>query len=116
MNFDIIRGADRKMYAGQIIEYKVSPLFGVKLNWVSEITQVRNKKFFVDEQRFGPYKFWHHKHFFTQTDEGVEIEDEIQYALRFDLFGLINQLIVQKQLIRIFNFRKQKLLELFPRN
>ena len=64
MGFEILEGGGVNMYAGQIIRYKVSPLVGIKLNWITEITHVDEEKFFVDEQRFGPYAFWHHKHYF----------------------------------------------------
>ena len=63
MGFNIISNCEKEMYAGQIIEYIVKPLFGIPLKWVTEITHVEKYKFFVDEQRFGPYVFWHHKHY-----------------------------------------------------
>ena len=75
MTFKIISGADRPMYAGQIIEYIVTPLLGIKTSWVTEITHVEPLKYFVDEQRFGPYTLWHHKHFIKEIDGGVEMED-----------------------------------------
>ena len=63
--------SNTKMYPGMIITYKVSPLFGIKLNWMTEITQVEEGKYFIDEQRFGPFKFWHHQHHFKTIDGGV---------------------------------------------
>ena len=71
MGFDIIAGADRRMYPGQIIEYRVSPLLGIKTKWVTEITHVVPNEYFVDEQRFGPYTLCHHKHFFSAIENGV---------------------------------------------
>ena len=71
MGFDIIAGADRLMYPGQIIEYRVSPLLGIKTKWVTEITHVVPNEYFVDEQRFGPYTLWHHKHFSPQLKMGL---------------------------------------------
>lgn len=63
MNFDILSEEDRPMYAGQIVQYIVTPILGIKTKWVTEITHVKDKEYFVDEQRFGPYSLWHHKHF-----------------------------------------------------
>ena len=62
MGFQITDFDNQSMYAGQLIQYKVSPLLGVKISWTTEITQVKDKSYFIDEQRFGPYSFWHHKH------------------------------------------------------
>ena len=81
MGFHIISGTDKEMYAGQMICYKVSPLLGIKLNWVTEITHVVDKKYFVDEQRIGPYSMWHHKHFLKEITNGTEITDVVHYKL-----------------------------------
>jgi len=114
MGFDIISGADRKMFPGQIIEYRVSPLLGLKMKWVTEITHVVDGKYFVDEQRFGPYSFWHHKHFITPVENGVEMEDIIDYQLPLGILGdIANALHVKKQLKNIFDYREKKLVELF---
>ena len=94
MDFNITDWDKKKAYPGQIIQYTVKPLFGVKINWVTEITQVRDKEFFIDEQRFGPYSFWHHKHFLTEIENGVLIEDVIHYKIPLGPFGvLINCLL-----------------------
>ena len=68
-------GLPEKMYPGMIITYEVSPLLNIKMKWVTEITQVVEKKFFIDEQRIGPYSLWHHQHFFEEKDEGVLMTD-----------------------------------------
>ncbi len=81
MGFKTLSGDDRKMFAGQIIHYRVTPLLGVKMEWVTEITHIADKSFFVDEQRYGPYKFWHHKHFLKEINNGVEMEDIVHYKL-----------------------------------
>ena len=81
MGFDIIDLEDTKMYSGQIIKYNVTPLLGIKMRWVTEISHVKENSFFVDEQRFGPYKFWHHKHKFEIIDGGVKIIDILDYSL-----------------------------------
>ena len=97
------------MYAGELIEYKVSPIMGIPLYWMTEITQVDYKKHFVDEQRFGPYSMWHHQHHFKEVEGGVEMTDIVHYKLPgWFLGGIANRLIVKKQLKKIFNFRQQK--------
>ncbi len=116
MNFRIINETKPldKMHAGQIIEYHVSPVLGIKLKWVTEITHVHNKYYFVDEQRFGPYAFWHHKHSLKQIEDGIEMTDIIHYKLPFRIFGKIaNHLFVKNQLKEIFEYRFKKLDELF---
>ncbi|MFM2266055.1 MAG: hypothetical protein RLZ77_1475 [Bacteroidota bacterium] len=114
MGFEICDGADRPMYQGQIIQYIVTPVFGIKTKWVTEITHVVDKSFFVDEQRFGPYAFWHHKHFLKEVPGGVEMEDIIDYKIPFGWLGqLVHPILVKPKLNEIFNYRTQKLTELF---
>lgn len=114
MKFITISGDDRKMFAGQIIHYKISPFSRISMEWVTEISHIKDKEFFIDEQRFGPYKFWHHKHFFREIEGGVEIEDVVHYKMPFGFIGkLFHPIIVKPKLNEIFNFRKQKLNELF---
>ena len=115
MGFNIVSGADRKMFPGQIIQYIVTPVLGIKTNWVTEITHVLDKEYFVDEQRFGPYALWHHKHFLKEVQGGVEMEDIIDYKVPFGILGrLVHPFIVKPKLSEIFDFRKTKLEELFP--
>lgn len=114
MGFDIVSGADRKMYPGQIIEYIVKPVLGIPNKWVTEITHVVEGKYFVDEQRFGPYALWHHKHFLKEIPGGVEMEDIIHYKIPFGFIGqLVQPILVAPKLNQIFNYRKVKLIELF---
>ncbi len=102
------------MYAGQIIEYKVSPVLNIPLYWMTEITQVKDKEYFIDEQRFGPYSFWHHQHHFKEIPGGVEMTDIIHYKYPLWILGrLANLLFVKKKLRSIFNYRFQKVEELF---
>lgn len=102
------------MYAGMIITYKVSPLLGIKINWMTEITQVEEEQYFIDEQRFGPYKFWHHQHHFKAIAGGTEMSDILTYGLPMGILGNIaNSVFVANKLQQIFNFRKQKVVELF---
>lgn len=95
-----------KMYPGMIISYKVSPVLNLKINWVTEITQVKEKQFFIDEQRLGPYKMWHHQHFFEEDANGVLMTDIVTYIPPFGVLGdIANQLFIKKQLEDIFNYR-----------
>jgi ligand-binding SRPBCC domain-containing protein len=114
MRFRTLSGDDRKMFPGQIIHYTVTPLLGIRMQWVTEITHVDPGKYFTDEQRHGPYAFWHHKHFLSEIPGGVEMEDIVHYRLPFGILGqIMHPIIVKPQLDKIFEFRKQKLIELF---
>ena len=114
MGFNILSGADRKMFPGQIIQYIVTPLAGIPTKWVTEITHVKVKEYFVDEQRFGPYALWHHKHFIKAIPGGVEMEDIIDYKLPMGILGkLAHPIVVKPKLKEIFDYRYQKLIELF---
>lgn len=114
LGFKIIGGTDRKMYSGQIIEYIVTPVLGLKTKWVTEITHVAHKDYFVDEQRYGPYSLWHHKHFIKEVPGGVELEDLIHYKVPMGWLGqLLHPLLVKPRLTKIFEYRRQKLVELF---
>ncbi|TCC86935.1 hypothetical protein EZ428_22275 [Pedobacter frigiditerrae] len=107
-------GSEGKMYPGMIITYKVSPLFGVHLNWMTEITQVEPEKYFIDEQRFGPFKFWHHQHHFKTIDGGVEMTDILTYGLPLGfLGGIAHSITVKNKIKQIFIFREKKVVELF---
>ena len=114
MGFKILSGADRAMFPGQIIQYIVSPFPCVNTRWVTEITHVKEGEYFVDEQRFGPYALWHHKHFIKPIEGGTLMEDIIDYKLPFGILGqMMHPLLVKKQLKKIFEFREEKLIELF---
>lgn len=114
MGFKTLSGDDRKMFAGQIIHYTISPLLGVKMQWVTEITHVKDMEFFVDEQRYGPYKFWHHKHFIKEIPGGVEMEDIVHYKLPMGVLGdLAHPFLVKPKLNEIFEYRRKKLIALF---
>ncbi len=106
--------AETKMYAGMIITYKVSPLLGVKLNWMTEITHVQDHQYFVDEQRFGPYALWHHQHHFKEITGGVLMTDILDYAIPYSLIGrLSNRLFVGRQIEKIFAYRNQAIIDMF---
>lgn len=106
MGFQITDFDGKNMYAGQIIQYKVSPLAGLKLSWTTEITFVKDKEYFIDEQRFGPYALWHHKHFFEPTENGTKMTDVVHYALPLGFIGrIMNTLVVKNKLKQIFDYR-----------
>jgi len=114
MGFHILSGADRPMFPGQIIQYIVTPVLGIKTKWVTEITHVKDKEYFVDEQRFGPYSLWHHKHFIKPIEGGVEMEDIVDYKVPMGILGqLVHPILVKPKLEEIFNYRTKKLEELF---
>lgn len=102
------------MHAGQIIEYKVKPIPGISMYWMTEITHVEPMKFFVDEQRYGPYSMWHHQHRFREIEGGVEMTDVVHYKIPFWFLGdIANSLFVKSKLKKIFDYRNQKIIELF---
>ena len=114
MGFKTLSGDDREMFAGQIIQYIVTPVLGIPMKWVTEITHVQDKKYFVDEQRFGPYALWHHKHFLKEIPGGVEMEDIVDYKVPMGILGqLVHPFLVAPKLKEIFDFRTKKLIELF---
>jgi len=114
MGFVITSATPAKMFPGQIITYKLSPLPGIKINWVTEIAHVSEGEFFVDEQRFGPYAMWHHVHRFEEKNGRVFMTDSISYKLPLGIFGRIAHLLfVKRQLKQIFEYRETKLNELF---
>lgn len=103
-----------KMYAGQIIEYTVKPVLGIPLYWMTEITHIEDQKYFIDEQRYGPYSLWHHQHHFKEVGNGVEMTDIVHYKIPLWFLGdIINTLFVRDRLDKIFDFRYKKAEELF---
>jgi ligand-binding SRPBCC domain-containing protein len=103
-----------QMYPGQIIRYIVKPVMGIPLKWCTEITHVADKKYFIDEQRFGPYAFWHHQHHFTAASGGVLMEDILNYKLPLGFLGdMVDALFVHNEVKGIFTYRKKILTERF---
>lgn len=114
MGFNILSDLPEIVYRGLIIQYKVSPLLGIKMNWVTEITQAEPPHFFIDEQRFGPYKFWHHQHIFNEHPNGVEMVDIVHYLLPFGFLGnLFGKRFVEREIEKIFEYRKSILNKIF---
>lgn len=106
-----------EVHSGMIITHCVSPfpyLPWIRMNWVTEISHVNPPFLFVDEQRFGPYRFWHHQHHFRETPQGTEMIDRIHYALSFDPFSrLANTLLVERSLKEIFQYREKAVESIF---
>jgi ligand-binding SRPBCC domain-containing protein len=114
LKFKILSTDLTKVYAGQVIEYKVHPILGIPLYWMTEITQVEHHKYFVDDQRYGPYSMWHHQHHFKVVEGGVEMTDIVHYKLPFWIFGdIANTLFVKAKLKEIFDYRIKKVAEIF---
>jgi ligand-binding SRPBCC domain-containing protein len=105
---------ESKVYAGMIITYKISPLLGIKMDWMTEITHVSEKQYFVDEQRFGPYALWHHQHHFKEIEGGVLMNDILHYAIPYGAIGrLSNSVFVGNKVKQIFAFREKAIEKMF---
>jgi ligand-binding SRPBCC domain-containing protein len=114
MGFDVLVELPEKMYEGLMIEYIVRPLLGIPMKWITEIKYVHDKQFFVDEQRKGPYKIWHHEHHFKEVEGGVEMTDIVSYEIPLGILGRIaHPIIVKKKLEEIFDYRFKRVDELF---
>ena len=114
MGFEIVSGLSDRMFAGQIIQYIVTPILGIPTRWVTEITHVDKGNYFVDEQRFGPYDLWHHKHFIKPIKNGVEMLDVIDYKIPLGILGqMVHPIIVAPKLKEIFEYRKKALIQIF---
>jgi ligand-binding SRPBCC domain-containing protein len=114
MDFRITNEVPEVMYRGALITYTVRPLLGLRINWVTEITHLEEPRFFVDEQRFGPYRFWHHQHLFREADGGTEMTDIVDYALPFGPLGeLAHRFSFRSRVEGIFAYRRQALIERF---
>lgn len=114
LHFEMVTPEEEKMYPGQIISHLIRPVWNFPIEWVTEITQVKELDYFIDEQRFGPYKFWHHEHRFVEVPGGVEIIDKIYYKMPFGIFGkMVHFFKVERDLQIVFSYRHAKLEELF---
>lgn len=116
MGFDIrTPNLPDKIYEGMIISYTVRPLLGIPTNWVTEITHIRDSSYFVDEQRVGPYKLWHHQHIIMPAENGVLMKDIVSYQPPFGFLGSIaNTLVIKNKLNEIFDYRTKVLEKIFP--
>ncbi len=115
MGFRVTSGElPQRIYPGQIITYKVAPLLGIPLFWMTEITAVQEEKMFVDEQRRGPYALWHHQHHFEEKDGGTLMTDIVHYEVPLGFLGRIaNAAVVRRELQRIFDFRTEVIAQQF---
>ncbi|WP_035243784.1 SRPBCC family protein [Desulfonatronovibrio hydrogenovorans] len=112
--FEIKNLESDAIYPGMIIQYTIRAVAGIPMSWTTEITQVRKPVFFVDEQRLGPYRFWHHQHIFQETDLGTQVIDLVHYALYLGWpAALLNHLLVRPRLEKIFAYRKKALEDIF---
>jgi ligand-binding SRPBCC domain-containing protein len=117
MNFEIVTNPLVKMFEGQMIEYRVEFIKGLRSIWITEIAHVVEKSYFVDEQRIGPYRFWYHQHFFESVTGGTRMVDEVTYSIGFGLVGkIMNEVWIKNRLEYIFNFRGKKINDTFPEN
>lgn len=116
LGFRIVHCPAERMHEGQIIEYRVKILPGLWVPWVSEIKAVHEGHSFIDEQRFGPYKFWHHRHLFEAVEGGVKVSDLVHYMMPLGPCGAIaHGLFARAKLERIFDFRRTELERRFGR-
>jgi ligand-binding SRPBCC domain-containing protein len=115
MQFEILTDLEGvEMYQGMLIKYKVSPIPGIKMNWVTEITHVRDRQYFIDEQRFGPYALWHHQHHFEEMDGGVMMKDILHYKVPYGPIGNIaDAIFVNNKVEEIFKYRVQAVERIF---
>lgn len=115
MAFDITSRLLDKTYEGQIITYNIEIIPKIKTGWVTEITHYKDREFFVDEQRFGPYAMWHHEHHFKEiADKRVVMRDIVSYKLPFGIVGnLIAGKIIQRKVKSIFLHREKVINEIF---
>jgi ligand-binding SRPBCC domain-containing protein len=113
LGFRVTSAPQETMYAGMIITYTVSPLLGVALPWTTEITHCGEPHFFVDEQRLGPYRFWHHQHHFREVAGGVEMRDLVHYQLPFGPLGRVAAGMVRRRLEAVFDYRREAVQRLF---
>ncbi len=115
LDFTVINeNNERPMYAGQVIEYKIKPFLGIPVYWMTEIMHIKESVYFIDEQRYGPYSFWHHQHFFEEVEDGVIMKDIVHYKIPFWFIGdIANTVFVKKQLKTIFSFRFAIIANLF---
>ncbi len=111
---EYISGNPEEMYAGQIMQYKIGILPGITTGWMTEITHVHKPWYFIDEQRFGPYALWNHQHWFKPVDGGVEMTDEVNYAIPLGVLGrIVHTMFIENELKRIFQFRYNTIEKLF---
>ncbi len=115
LNYKILERSEAgDMYPGMIITYQLSPVFNISIKWATEITQIKEFKYFIDNQIKGPFTIWHHEHHFKEIEEGIEMTDILFYDLPYGILGkIVHKLFVKKKVDEIFYYREQKIKELF---
>jgi ligand-binding SRPBCC domain-containing protein len=114
LRFEVLSDLPERIYPGELITYRIRPFLGIPLKWITEITHVFEPRLFIDEQRFGPYRFWQHQHHFRRIAGGVEVRDLVHYSLYGGpLASLIDTAVVRKQLTTIFDYRREYLEKTF---
>jgi ligand-binding SRPBCC domain-containing protein len=114
MNFEILYGGDIPMYEGQLIEYRVEFVRGIRSRWLTEISHVRECEYFVDEQRMGPYRLWYHEHAFEERPSGTLMKDQVTYAVPMGFLGdILDRIWIAGRLKQIFDYRRKKIFEIY---
>jgi ligand-binding SRPBCC domain-containing protein len=114
LSFNITSADSGKMFAGQLVTYRIGIFPLIKSNWVTEITHVEPMTYFIDEQRFGPYKMWHHRHLFEEKNGALHMCDKVEFKLPFGFIGrMFYPILIKPRLKKIFNYRREKLEVLF---
>ncbi len=115
MNFTILsKDLAQSVYPGMMIHYSLTPILGIKMKWLTQITQRKEMAYFVDEQRTGPYKIWHHEHHIAAIPGGTLITDLIHYVPPLGFLGdIANRLFIKDQLQQLFKYRMRKMVEKF---
>lgn len=110
LSFQPLAPLPLSMYEGMIIGYQLKPFLNIRMQWVTEITHIEEGKRFIDEQRFGPFRFWHHEHCLNESKHGIEIQDTIHYVMPFSIFGrIVHRVYIRKMLEATFSYRKQQI-------
>lgn len=111
LHFEILTPQPIEMKVGALIDYRLR-LRGLPIRWQSEISDWSPPYQFVDEQRRGPYRLWHHTHTFAEVDGGTAVRDIVRYRV---IGGAIaDALFVRRDLLKIFGYRQETLDRLFP--
>lgn len=115
MNIRKVEMTQNQIYPRMLIQYQIQPFLGLRFKWVTEITQVKELEYFIDIQRFGPFRFWHHEHHFKEVNDGVEVTDIFYYALPLGVIGqMVHACSVKRKMKQVFNYRFQMLERVFP--
>lgn len=116
LSFQKLHDIPDKMYEGMLMQLRLKPFLGIPIDWLTEITHIKEKEYFIDEQRVGPFRFWHHEHRVLPIEGGVEIQDTVHYVMPFSIFGrFVHWLFLRKQVENIFIYREETMEKVFGR-